>query len=71
MNLKRKARFWIVIAGPLLLPIAAGVLVFILSAGGAYIAANSPEKVVERTPRVFVTALAEFASHTAPVFHPL
>jgi hypothetical protein len=69
MNLKHKARFWTVIAGPLLLPISAAVLVLILSSGGAYIAANSPEKVGERALRVSVTALAEFASQ-ATVFHP-
>jgi len=70
MNLKRKARFWTVIAGPLLLPVSTAVLVFILSSGGAYISANSPEKVVERVLRVSATALEEFASQTASVFHP-
>jgi hypothetical protein len=70
MNLKHKARFWTVIARPPLLPIGAAVLVFILSSGGAYIAANSPEKVVERVLRVSATAFAEFASQTATVFHP-
>jgi hypothetical protein len=66
MNLKHRARVWTVIAGPLLLPAIAAVLVFILSASGAYIAANSPEKVVERV----LTALVDFASQTATVFHP-
>jgi hypothetical protein len=70
MKLKHKARFWMVIAGPLLLPINAAVLVFILSSGGAYIAASSPEKVVERVLRVSATALEEFASQTASVLHP-
>ena len=62
MNLKRKARFWTVIAGPLLLPIGAAAFVFALSAGGAYLAANFPEKVMERVLTVSVTALEEFAS---------
>ena len=70
MNLKHKARFWTVIAGPLLLPVGVAVLVFILSSGGAYITANSPEKVVERVLSVSATALAEFARQTATVFHP-
>lgn len=70
MNLKRKARFWTVIAGPLLLPVSAAVFVFILSAGGAYIATNSPKKVLERVLSVSATALEEFASQTATVFHP-
>jgi hypothetical protein len=70
MNLKHKARFWTVIAGPPLLPVGAAVLVFILSFGGAHIAANSPEKVVERVLSVSAPALAEFASQTATVFHP-
>ena len=70
MNLKHKARFWTVIAGPLLLPVGAAVLVFILSSGGAHIAANSPGKVVERVLSVSAAALTEFASHTATVFHP-
>jgi hypothetical protein len=70
MNLKHKARFWAVIAGPLLLPISAAVLVFILSSGGAYIAANSPEKVGERVLRISATAFEEFARQPTPVFHP-
>jgi len=70
MNLKHKARFWTVIAGPLLLPIGAAVVVFILSAGGSYIAANFPEKAMERVLKVSATAFVEFASQTASVFHP-
>jgi hypothetical protein len=70
MKLKHKARFWTVIAGPLLLPISAAVLVSILSSGGAYIAASSPEKVVGRVLKVSATALEEFAGHTASVLHP-
>lgn len=70
MKLKHKACFWTVIAGPLLLPVSAAVFVFILSSGGAYIAASSPEKVVERVLRVSATALEQLASQTALVLHP-
>ena len=70
MNLKHKARFWTVIAGPLLLPIGAAAFVFALSSGGAYIAANFSEKAMERVLRVSATAFVDFASQTATVFHP-
>jgi len=53
MNLKHKARFWTVIAGPLLLPIGAAAFVFALSSGGAYIAANFSEKAMERVLRAY------------------
>jgi hypothetical protein len=70
MNLKRKAHFWAIIAGPLLLPAGSAVLVYILSCVGAYVAANSPEKAMQHLLTVSATTFVEFASKTTPVFHP-
>ena len=38
MKLKRTGKFWLVVAGPLVLPIGAALIVFALSAAGEYAA---------------------------------
>lgn len=38
MKLKRTGKFWLVMAGPLALPIGAALIVFALSAAGEYAA---------------------------------
>ena len=38
MKLKRTGKFWMVVAGPLVLPMGAALIVFALSAAGEYAA---------------------------------
>ena len=70
MNLKHKARFWAVTAGPLLLPISAAVVVFTLSSGGAYIAVHPPGNVTREAIRISASALEHVVRETVSVFGP-
>jgi hypothetical protein len=70
MNLTHKARFWAVTAGPLLFPISAAVVVFILSSGGAYIAVHAPGNVMGEAIRISASALEHVVRETVSVFRP-
>jgi hypothetical protein len=70
MDLKHKARFWAVTAGPLLLPISAAVVVFFLSSGGAYIAVHPPGNVMGQAIRLSASALEHLVRETVSVSRP-
>jgi cytochrome c oxidase subunit 2 len=53
MRPKQEARFWMVVAGPLLLPIGAAIAIFAMSLGGAHVSAQPTERVIKVTAKAF------------------
>ena len=69
MKLKQTARFWMVIAGPPLLPICAAVVIFLLSCAGAHVAGHPPGNVIGKALSTSASALEHFAGETAAVLN--
>ena len=67
MKLKRTGKFWLVVAGPLVLPIGAALIVFALSSLGEYAARSddAPSHALTNNQPPTPPSLAEPESRTS------
>ena len=67
MKLKRTGTFWLVVAGPLVLPIGAALIVFALSSAGEYAARpeDAPSHATADNQPAAPASLPEPASHAS------